>query len=516
MRCLGRLLGALALLGLAAGAAAQEPPEGEALAPLPAPPIEDLELLMDRPFDPGEYRLGPADLVTISTTGEANLAWTVRVTPDGTVVIPTVGAVPVLGLSLDEAEERIEQAVLRYYRNLDVHITLAGVRRFKVFVVGDIEDPGAKLASAATRVSELVPPRRNILVQRASGDTLAVDVVRFVQTGDLRYNPTLLAGDVLVVPQVDERVEVYGRVFFPGTYEYRAGETLAELLRVVNGYRGFPSDAHDVVYLSRFVDRRNRELTRFSRDEAIGGRGAALVLQPFDAVYVPLVSDYKVQRTATAEGEVRYPGVYPIRPDTTTVRDLVEMAGGFTEDASLVMAQLRRRPIGVSEKGLEELLKIPPELLSEEEQEILQIRQMADPSNVVVDFQELFLRGEDVYNLTLRAGDSLVVPEERRGVTVLGAVQNPGIVGYAPDRSLDDYVELAGDYTDKADEGAVTILKAKTAARVDEDDVAAIESGDTIVVPFEEPRDWWEIYTRATTIVTGIASLVLAFIAATR
>lgn len=519
-------IASLALLVLSATAVAQERPvvpkieqPGESGAPRdsisPAPPVE-LRLLVDRPLERRAYTLGPGDQVTITTSGEANLAWTTTVTPEGTLVIPTVGSVRVLDLDLDAAEEIVERRVHQYYRNVQVTLTLSALGGFKVFVVGDVDDPGPHVASSATRLSELVPPRRNVLVQRALGDTLLVDVVRFHQTGDLAYNPTVRAGDVIVVPQIDETVDVYGRVFFPDTYEYREGESLAELLRVANGDRGFPSDAHDMVYVSRFIDRKNLEIFQLARSEATGERGRSFALQPFDAVYVPRISDFKTQKTVTAEGEVRYPGVYPIRPDTTTVRDLVEMAGGFTEEASLVAAQLRRRPIGVSEQGFEELLAIPSEFLSADDQRILRVRQTADPGSVVIDFEQLFHRGEDAYNMTLRADDSLTVPKERRGVTVLGAVRNPGIVTYVSGRSIDAYVELAGDYTKRADRSDVVVLKARSVARLERREVREIESGDTIVVPYKEPRDWWEVFRTTSGITTGILSVVLAFIAATR
>jgi protein involved in polysaccharide export with SLBB domain len=477
---------------------------------------EDLRLLVDRPVDRHDYVLGPGDQVAISTSGEANLSWTLTVTPEGTLLIPTVGVVPVRGLNLEEAEEVVEGHVLQYYRNIDLALTLAGVQGFKVFVVGAVVDPGPRLASAATRVSELVPPRRNIFVQRSNGDTLLVDVVRFRQTGDLAYNPTVRSGDVIVVRQVDQGILVQGRVFFPGLYEYREGETLAELLRVANGYRDFPVDAHDVVHVNRFVSQEERELLTFRREEALGPRGQAFALQPFDAIFVPRVGNFRVLPMATVDGEVRYPGTFPIRPDTTTIRELVEMAGGFTEEASLAMAELRRQPVGETEEGLEALEEVPAEFLTDEERRILSIRRSANATSVVIDLEDVHDDVESGYDVPLRDGDVLTVPEHRAGVTVLGAVLNPGIIRFAPRREVDDYVRLAGGYTDKADKGDVVVVKGKTETILERDEIALVESGDSIIVPFEEPRDWWELYIRASTVVTGVLSVILTYIAATR
>jgi polysaccharide export outer membrane protein len=494
----------------------EAPPETVPTPGQETPADPTLHLLADRPFERLDYSLGPGDEVALTATGEANFSWVLTVTPEGTLIVPTVGVVRVLGLNLEQAEQVVEQRVLQYYRNIDITLTLAGIRGFKVFVVGAVPAPGPRVASAATRVSELVPPGRNIILQRASGDTLAVDVIRFRQTGDLAYNPTLRSGDVILVPETDEIVLVEGRVFFPGNYEFREGETLAELLRVANGYRDFPSDAHDVVRVTRFVSREDRELHTFSREEATGARGEAFVLQPFDAVFVPRVGDFKVQKTAAVEGEVRFPGTYPIRPDTTTVSDLIEIAGGVTEDASLAMAALHRRPVGETERGLESLEGPPPEVLSEDERRILRVRQLADSTSVVIDLERTILEEDSAYDVSLRDGDVLTIPERRQGVTVLGAVLEPGIVSFAPDREVDDYVRLAGGYTNKADEGDVVVLKGKTETILERGEIAFVEAGDTIIVPFEVPRDWWEIYGRTTTVITGILSIILTYIAATR
>jgi hypothetical protein len=72
------------------------------------------------------------------------------------------------------------------------------VRRFKIFLVGDFPSPGVRVASAATRVSDLLPPApgglapsRKVLLRCASGDTILVDLARFRLLGDLSTNSTL-------------------------------------------------------------------------------------------------------------------------------------------------------------------------------------------------------------------------------------------------------------------------------------------------------------------------------------
>jgi polysaccharide export outer membrane protein len=468
-------------------------------APLPAAPQPGIPLL-DAPVSRTEYRLGAGDVVAVAIFGDYNRVEHVPVTPEGTVVIPELGVTRVLGLNLDEAEERVRALVYRFYRNVSVTLTLSQVRTFKVFVVGDVPQPGVRAASAVTRVSEIVPPisgggtgaevhRRNVLLRRASGESVPVDLARFLQAGDLSANPTLREGDALVVPTIDRTVQVYGRVQFPGIYEYRPGESLAEFLSVVNGGGAFPADAADTIRLSRFVSPQARDIRTISREAALGPEGRALALQPFDAIFVPALANYKVQRTAIILGQVVRPGTYPIRHDTTTVRELVAMAGGFTPEASLVDATLRRLPPSTQGEAVRQLLAIPRELLSEDERRILQIRLSADPTVVVIDFQRLFAEGSDALDQPLQSGDVLNVPARRTGVTVVGAVRQPGIVPYTPGRGVHHYVNLAGGYSRRADWKDTEVLRARSGSREDPREVGSVDAGDQIVVPFRERRD---------------------------
>jgi protein involved in polysaccharide export with SLBB domain len=459
-------------------------------------------------------------VLDVAILGDLNRVYTASVTPEGTVLIPSIGVANVLGMNIDQAERRIRDLVFRLYRNIDVSLSLAQLRTFKVFVVGGVEAPGVQVATSATRVSEVVPPqtrdgvvRRNVLLRRSDGDTLLVDLARFRQTGDLSANPTLREGDALVVPTLDETVQVFGRVAFPGTYEYHRNESLADFLRIANGGGGFPSNASDTIRVTRFVSAQQREFLQFSRADALGARGQQFRLQPFDAVFVAEVANYKEQKTATITGQVVRPGTYPIRPDTTTIRDLVELAGGFTREASLVDATLRRSSSPTPQRGLRTLSQVPPELLSPEERQILQITSQSDPRAVVIDFPRLFAAGVEIYDQKLQAGDTLDVPTLRNEVTVLGAVAQPGIVQHVAGRNVQFFIRVAGGFTRQADMQDVMVLKRRMGTRLHWRDVKSLDPGDTVIVPFRERRRWVETLQSTNAVVTTVTGLILTFVA---
>lgn len=503
-----------------ASAAAQESPPAAVAAPPSAAAGTSTSLLLDAPVNRTEYIVGPGDRLVLSIFGNVDQLHELTVTPDGTVVIPSVGLARVLGLNLDQAQARVRDLVLRYYKDVQVNLTLAQARLFKVFVVGDVPEPGLRVASSATRVSEVVPGtgasgvvRRNVLIRRAAGgDTINVDLVRFRQTGDLSANPALREGDAVVVPTIDQTVQLYGRVYFPGSYEYRRGESLADLLSIANGSREFPSDAADTVRLTRFVDPTRREFHVFSRAEAMGERGRSFILQPSDAVYVSRIANFREQKVATILGQVLHPGTYPIRPDITTVRDLVALAGGFTPEASLVDATLRRSDVGGSDEATRQLERVPVELLSRDERRILQIRAAGDERNVVTDFEQIFAEGGDVFNQALESGDVLTVPERRDEIVILGAVTQPGIVDFTRGRGVDHYVALAGGYTRRADRGDVVVLKSKLGTRLGIREAGQLDPGDKIIVPFKEPLRLLERLQTTQAIIGTVSGFVLTIL----
>jgi protein involved in polysaccharide export with SLBB domain len=265
------------------------------------------------------------------------------------------------------------------------------------------------------------------------------------------------------------------------------------------------------VRLTRFVDARTRRDYLFSQAEAMGARGQAFVLQPFDAIFVSTVSNFKVQVTAEVAGEVVHPGRYPVRSDTTTVRELVEMAGGFTPRASLTQARLMRVPLPAT-RGETELRSIPPEQLTREERQIMQVRALSDASSVVIDFRELFAEGADAYRQTVHSGDRLDVPEQRSEVVVLGAVRQPGILSYVPGQSVAGYVERAGGATRRADVKRAVVIRGHSGARERVHDISRVDEGDTVLLPYREERDVSETIRTSATVVTSITGLIISVI----
>lgn len=480
--------------------------------------------LLDRPVSRTEYELGPGDVISVSLFGDVTDQLSVPISPEGAAVIPTIGSAQLLGLNLEEAERRVRTLVNRLYTSVEVRVTLERVRSFKVFVLGSVTERGVRTASAATRASEVLPSagsrenplhRRNVTLRRANGDTLRLDIIRFLQTGDLSANPYLREGDALVVPALDQVVEVHGRVAFPGTYEFRPGESLAELLRVVNGGGGFPANAADTIRLARFTPNGTRETLKLTQAEALGARGRGLTMRGSDAVYVPMIANFRQQRTASVQGQVRFPGEYPIREDTTTLRDLILMAGWFTPEASLSDATLRRVP-RTSPRRSRELEFVPDSALSSEERRVRDVAAArAGAEFVVVDYAQVFASSDSALDVPLRSGDVATIPRRRQDVTVLGAVLRPGVVPYSHGKTYQYYVALAGGYGRRADRSDVTVIRAGQGNSVAARDVWYPQPGDDVVVPFRERHTLLERVQTVSGVASTLTTAILGILALT-
>jgi protein involved in polysaccharide export with SLBB domain len=476
--------------------------------------------LLDRPVVRSEYQLGPGDVVNVTVFGEVEMSHTLTVTPEGTLVVPSIGVVRVLGANLDEAQARVRTAVFRLYREVDVTLALTQVRSFKVYLVGDVPNPGVVTATSVTRASEVIPTagraspsHRNILLRRAAGDSMLVDLARFTLLGDLSSNPTLREGDALLLRTVVETVQVTGPVSFPGVYEYRAGESLASLLTLTTGGRGLPAFAGDTVRVSRVTPGGGRRTLLVPASGATGSAGAALLLQPYDAIYVQGRSRFARQQSATVQGEVFNPGTYPIHADTTTLRDLIALGGGLTDRASLEGATLRRQPVGGSRIRTGDQLA-PDSSLTSAERDVRRLESASaeDANYVVLDLARILGPGGEAYDIRLQTGDVLHVPERRQDVAVVGAVVRPGLVGYAPGRSVNEYVNLAGGYLRRAAWKDAVVLRTSTGARLAVGDVERLEPGDRIIVPFRERRTLVERLQTTQTITAIVSGLLITLI----
>ncbi len=177
---------------------------------------------LDGVVDRAEYCLGPGDETEVSIwAGDDYYTYPLVVSAEGRLLVPTVGPVEVGGQSLENAEKLLSVQCARFFTNARVQLSLTNPRLFRAYVVGAVNKPGTYYHSAFDRVSDLVRAaegikaggsrRRLHLLDRHHKPLTSADLLAFVATGNPAFNPRLVDGCILEVPQVEGYVLLRGR-----------------------------------------------------------------------------------------------------------------------------------------------------------------------------------------------------------------------------------------------------------------------------------------------------------------
>jgi polysaccharide biosynthesis/export protein len=239
-----------------------------------------------------------------------------------------------------------------------------------------------------------------------------------------------------------------------------------------------------------------------------------IVLRPGDRLLVYAETRRERNGSAVVDGEVTRPGTYPITPGKTTLRELVAMAGTFTDEAWPGLSELYRSQRGVEgqplDLGREREKNFEKSGLYNEDTLNWALSSRLREGQVAVDFHRLFVRRDGSADVTLEDGDILIVPRNTGTVYVYGQVNNGGFVPWSEDKGFDWYIEQAGGFGNAAMKGRASVIKANTRAWIDADD-AIIEPGDMIFVPSESLvplAKTTDILAVAAAVVGGLAGVV--------
>jgi polysaccharide export outer membrane protein len=500
---------------------------GEQALPPISPPTEG-EQILEKSIEAREYMVGTGDILSIDIWGEININYTLGITPEGNLLIPRVGSVEVGGRSLKEAKEIIQEAIMRYYKNVKATITLVGLRRFKVSVAGAVKAPGIYSVFANTRVSEVIVAAggflensslRNIVVVHSDGAAAKADVFRFWRIGDRTRNPYVLGGDLVFVPARETDINtcgIYGAVKSPGEFEYTPEDSLLDLINLAYG-------------LTTDVNLLRADLIRFNPDQhttrtisidlegLIAGNASPnnLPLMPDDRVFIRTIPKFHKKDQVTINGEVLYPGVYDIEEDQSKLSEVIARAGGFTPDASLAEAEMIR-VYNVVDPEFERLKNIPVADMTKSEYNYFKLRARERPGKVAVDFEKLFLQGRNEYDIVLKNGDIIAIPPKSMVVNVSGSVVNPGLVPYKSGEDYRYYIKRAGGLSWKAKKNNIQIVKGLTGERLRPSRSRKIDPGDTVLIPEKPERDYWGFFKDTMIVFGNLATIYLVVQQATK
>lgn len=388
---------------------------------------------------PQDYRLGPGDAVYVDVWGASQERFESTVSPDGTINIESYGPVNVDGLTVAQANQRLRSIIGSRYSGSSIRLTVGQTKTITVDVMGEVKVPGSYTLSAFSTVFNAlymaggindIGTLRNIKVFRKGRQISTCDVYDYILNGNMKGNVRLASGDVIVVGPYECLVNITGKVKRPMYYEMKAKESLGTLVKYAGGFTG---DA--------FQGRIN--LTRKT-----GGMLSVYSVDDFERNSFQMADGDSVSVDSTLQryrnmvevkGAVMRPGKYQVDGNITTIRQLVEAAGGLSEDAFSSRGTIHRRK---EDRTLE----------------VISVDIAGIMNHTVVD---IALKNEDVFYVP-----SKKLMQEELILTIRGEVNYPGTYEYAENTTLEDFILQAGGLTDAASMVKVDVsrrMRSKTA-----------------------------------------------------
>ena len=418
-----------------------------------------------------------------------------------------------------------------------------------VTLKGNVARPGRYPWHEGMRVSDLIPDREMLITRRywinqnlapegEGGQQSRAAAIQGIVPNPQR--PDVVVNESLVPSRLPTEKEKAAEA--SKTKEESAGETLirTEVKR----------NAPEVNWDYAVVQRLNEEdlttrLLPFNLGKAVLDREETnnLVLKPGDIVTVFSHADLQVPlakqtKFVQLEGEFKAAGVYQAQPGDT-LRDLVERAGGLTENAYLFGAQFTRESTRMEQqKKLDDFLDqmeqevertasvgatraegTAEEAKAVEARAVAQrrlverLREVRAEGRIVLEMKSRARTLADLPDLPLEDGDRLVIPARPAIVNVIGAVYNENAHLYRPGRRVSDYVRAAGGTTRRADGSHMFVVRAdgSVVGRASTSglwgssfDSLRLMPGDAIVVPEQleksnfgrDLREWIQVFSQ--------------------
>lgn len=322
----------------------------------------------------------------------------------------------------------------------------------------------------------------------------------------------LKKNDILFIPSKTEMrgewtFDIKGEVIYPGKYPYADNTTIQDMILQAGGLTNAASLAHVNVY-RRITDSKatedNQQLAEhysFSLNENYEiVSDTTFFLKPFDEVYIRKSPSYEEQQNVTIAGCVNFIGQYTMTKKDYRLSDLIRDAGGFTSLAYVPGARLSRRLTDTEKIQRDNALRqaqiqlYESSLTSENKMDfekadtLLNMKMNLDDTYpVAVDLDKAMEEPGGLYDIVLRKGDIVTIPQFTNTVKVSGEVSYPISMNFKKGESLKYYINHAGGFANRAKKRAIYIVYANgSVEKVTNNTSKAVQPGCEIVVPTKD------------------------------
>ena len=362
------------------------------------------------PVNPN-YRVGPNDTLLIRVWGKIEESFLTTLDKNGNIYLPKVGYISLNQVKFKHLNSIIEKALSKHYVNFDLSVTMQKLRSIKIFILGEIHQPGSyDISSLSTVINALYqadgPTKkgslRTVKLIRKNGKTQTIDLYSYIMKGDQKKDIQLQNNDTIFVPPIKNVVKISGSVIRPGIYEFTSQLSIRTLIQDLAG--GYAPDAFKELVQIHRNDKKSRVLLDINNKKL----GSTMV-QNGDSVTVSKINDNKTNEISIT-GSVWRPGTYEYKPNMT-LQTLINQAEGVQKSSVLTLIKIFRYQ-------------------SSEKQELLVVDYTKTPEFKLMPLDRVEILSEKNYF-------------GKKFVQIKGAVQNPGEYELLDNMTLSDLVILA-------------------------------------------------------------------------
>ena len=434
-----------------------------------------------------------------------------------------VGEFDMTSFKVSDGDIVSAETIITRYENM-VEIKGAVFRPGMYQLGGDITTVGT-LLKACEGVTEEAFTNRAVMHRMNTDRTLkviSVDVKGILAgtTPDI----SLQNEDVLFIPtksemQNDRTLTIHGEVMYPGEYHYADNETLEDFILQAGGLKETAStvkvDVSRRIYDSKAIstDSIIAKTYSFALKEGFVIDGEpGFILEPYDQVYVRRSPGYEEQQNVFVEGEVNFPGTYALSKRQTRLSDVIKAAGNPNNMAYIKGARLERHITDEERMRMQEVIKMTKMQGGQGDSIDVNKIDFGDRYYVGIQLDKAIENPGSDYDMILRDGDRIIVPQYINTVKISGDVLYPNTVLYKKGEKAKYYINQAGGFGSNAKKSHTYIVHMNgTVNQMGKGDRPT--PGCEIIVPTKPARDatkltqYLAIGTSTASIATMIATI---------
>ncbi|WP_147313992.1 SLBB domain-containing protein [Deminuibacter soli] len=325
--------------------------------------------------------------------------------------------------------------------------------------------------------------------------------IKAALNGSAADNVELKREDEVIISSIfdlrDEyKVTILGEVRVPGVYGYGDSLTLKDLIVLAGGFTdaAYPQRIEVARLLRRDTltasDVRASDIIELNNGGDLSDQSKNVQLSPFDIVTIRRKPGPREQESIIMSGQIQYPGPYVIADRSERVSSVIKRAGGFTPEAYVEGAYLKRYP---TEKERElkrmKIAKLQQALLDTSKRALIE----DEFDQLPLDLPAIMAKPNSTEDIVLKPRDEIIVPKFDAEVKVSGGVLLPTQIPYRNNYTVKDYISSAGGLAPDVIRRKIYVLYANGSAKATKHFLfiktyPKVKPGSEVVVPRKPPR----------------------------